>query len=34
LRFFDLESRSIFWSVPIAEFTLWLIAKGLLISAI
>jgi hypothetical protein len=33
-RSFGLESRSIFLAVPIADFTLWLIDKTLLIAAL
>jgi hypothetical protein len=33
-RSFDLESRSIFSAVPIADFTLWLIAKAFMIAAL
>jgi hypothetical protein len=33
-RFFDLESRSIFSAIPIADFTLWLMDKTLLIAAL
>jgi hypothetical protein len=33
-RFFGPDSRSIFSAVPIADFTLWLIGKTLLIAAI
>jgi len=32
-RYFDRESRSIFSAVPIAKFTLWLIARSLQLPA-